>query len=251
MGQQDVGASIGTSGVPSSPDWALVTWLCGSGVGWVVWGAACASLPVPACTRLHPHAVCLHLPTHPCLCSYTAHPCLRASWRCLHSHPAYTCPPTLTPCLLLPTGPSHSEAGGRVPPSLLGVLIPRASGAGDRDGDLASSGHIPAPVPAGVAVGAVGGGAWRRLPDSSFIMAASPGHGGKARLDFKLENKPGLLRAPTPALLLCQGPGCPHLLPAHAASPLLQMGKLRHRAPPCPGAVTPLGQPRALPCPVC
>lgn len=42
-------------------------------------------------------------------------------------------------------------------------------------------------------VGAMEGGAWHRLPDSSFITAASPGRGGKARLDFKLENKPGLL----------------------------------------------------------
>lgn len=100
------------------------------------------------------------------------------------------------------------------------------------------------------AAGAVGGGVWRRLPDSSFITAAGSGRGGKARLDFKLENKPGLLRAPTPALPLRQGPGCPHPLPAQAASPLLQMGKLRHGAPPCHGAAMLLGQLRALHCPL-
>lgn len=49
---------------------------------------------------------------------------------------------------------------------------------------------------------------------------------------------------------LRQGPSCPYLPPAPAASPLLQMGKLRHSAPPCYGAVMLLGQPRALPCPL-
>lgn len=44
-------------------------------------------------------------------------------------------------------------------------------------------------------MGAMAGGARRRLPDSSFITAAGPSRGGKARLDFKLENKPGALRA--------------------------------------------------------
>lgn len=60
---------------------------------------------------------------------------------------------------------------------------------------------------------AVGGGPWRRLPDSSFITAAGPGHGGKARLDFKLENKPRILRGPAPALTLGRAPVCLHLPP--------------------------------------
>ena len=222
-------------------------WLRGRGVGGVgTWlhTPACTPLPthcmrppIPACT-LTP-SLCAHplpAPTPPCLRLYSTHPRPPASRRCLCSRAAYACPrATRTHRASLPA-PAH----GPFPP------ITRATGAGDRDGGPASTGHVPLPVPAGGA-----GGAWRRLPDSSFITTAGPGRRGKARLDFKLENKPGLLRVPTPALPLCQGPGCPHPLPAQAASPLPQMGKLRHRAPLCHGAVMLVGRPRALPCPLC
>ena len=163
MGQQDVGASMGTNGVPSWWQWGaqlatpgasgLAAWqwcrLGGTASRAVRWGAGCTILPAPAhpCLRLpapshHLRApACAHPPTP--ACTYLPTRCLRSpipacaptppTHACLHPDtactltlptPAHPPPaPTLIPCLLLPTGPSQSEGGRRVPPSLPGVPI--------------------------------------------------------------------------------------------------------------------------------
>lgn len=94
-----MGLQAGASGLCLWP----VCWLRGSGVTWVVWGAGIwlRTLVLSVRTILRPptHS-CLHLsahplpaPTRPCLRSSTTHPRLPASWRCLYSRAACTCPP--------------------------------------------------------------------------------------------------------------------------------------------------------------
>lgn len=148
-----MGLPAGAGGLCLRP----VCWLRGSGVTWVVWGAGIwlRTLALSVCTTLRP-------PTHPlllaplCPPAACSHPSLPALFhhppapacilalpvlsRCLHLPTRRLHP--LLPCLLLPTGSSHPEVGRRVPP-LSGVLIPRATRKGDRDGDRASAGHVP------------------------------------------------------------------------------------------------------------
>lgn len=147
--------------------------------------------------RAHPP---LPSPSHHLRAPARARPPLPASRQCLHSHAACTCPPTTCTHLYSLPAPAHAAFSTSPAPSL-GSSGPPGQGAGK---DLASIGCVPSPVPVLDAGGGSGGwrpwdreaaagGAWRRLPDSSFITAAGPGHGGKARLDFKLENKPRIL----------------------------------------------------------
>lgn len=211
-------------------------------------------MPTRPC--LHPRTICALLPAH-------AHPRLPPpTHACLHLDNAWipTLPtpahppaaPTWIPCLLLPTLPSHLE-GAPVP--CRGLSRPPGQGAGR---DLAS-GCDAGVFPLLFVLAGGGSGGWRpwdreaegvgprrRLPDSSFITAAGPGHGGKARLDFKLENKPRILPSPAPALTVGQAPR----LPPPPACPLRQMRKLRHGTPLCHGAVMLLRPRRTLPCPL-
>lgn len=137
---------------------------------------------VPTCTHV------LYVCAHPPLSVLVCHP--PASWCCLR-------PPTgAHPCLLLGT-----QEGVPVPVPRLhpwghrgrwhrwGAAITQARPRGSR---CSVRWHRTCPRWLGTAGGCLGTGggclgtagcrAWRRLPDSSFITAASPGHGGKARL---------------------------------------------------------------------
>lgn len=108
-------AQLATPGAVGLAAWRWC-WLGGTGSGAA---QPCLHPPAPACT----------LTLSVCTCSPT-HPPLPAPWCCLYSHAAYTGPPTLIPCLLLPTGhPSQ-----RVPSSLPGIPLPRTTGQGTEMG---------------------------------------------------------------------------------------------------------------------
>lgn len=179
---------------------------------------SCLCTPTPACIRPPPPACiptmpefpdCLHLPTHP------LHPPVFPACscpRCLH---------TWKQALLPACRPQSHRGRGQVGIWHQDVMVVCSLSCSCYGGWAGSGGWRPWDRQA------VGGGPWRRLPDSSFITAAGPGHEGKARLDFKLENKPRILQSPASALTLGQAPACLHV----PACPLLQMMKLRHRTP--------------------
>lgn len=139
--------------------------LRGSGVGWVARGsravrrgAGCTALPAPTRPCPHLRAICVRLPAlaHPlllaslCPPAACAHPSLPAH---LHHPPVPACLlmlPVLSRCLHLPTRrlrlPSFPARScpRRVPPAASrGSPFPKTTGVGDRDGDLASTGHVP------------------------------------------------------------------------------------------------------------
>lgn len=136
--------------------------------------------PAPTCR--------LRAPTHPYPCSCATH---------LHPGAACAHPPMgAHPFLLLGTQEGVPVPMPRLHPwghrgrwHRCGAAIGQARPRGSR---FSVRWHRTCPWWLGTAGGCLGTGggclgtagcrAWRRLPDSSFITAASPGHGGKARL---------------------------------------------------------------------
>lgn len=96
------------------------------------------------------------------------------------------------------------------------------------------AGTSPLLCPSGWGVGGAGGpglgvhGTSCLTAHSSQLPAPAAGAKPDWILNWKIN--PESCEPQPSALLLRQRPGCPHRLPAQAASPLLQMGKLRHKA---------------------
>lgn len=165
--------------------------------------------------HLHPRAVCVRPP---------APIRARVPPTCILVLPAPThgCPslpvPTHALCLLLGTPVPHLHPWGRRGRwQRRGAAISQARPRGSR---CSARWHRTCPWWLGTAGGCLGTGggclgtagcrAWRRLPDSSFITAASPGHGGKARLVLNWKINLGSYTSTAPALAPGGEPGSPH-----------------------------------------
>lgn len=164
--------------------------------------------PAPTCR--------LRAPTHPYPCSCATH---------LHPGAACAHPPMgAHPFLLLGTQEGVPVPMPRLHPwghrgrwHRCGAAIGQARPRGSR---FSVRWHRTCPWWLGTAGGCLGTGggclgtagcrAWRRLPDSSFITAASPGHGGKARLVLNWKINLGSYTSTAPALAPSGEPGSLH-----------------------------------------